>query len=80
MQALSFYLEAIGVVPNIIADKGVEKYVYNNRFGMFSTLAFPKFKDYDEFVIERGSPEDPSRISKFHEQAKALLAEGKSLL
>ena len=58
MTMLMIYFEKEGIFPNIIEQRGVEKQVYENRFGVFTTLQFPRFKSYEDFVTERGSLND----------------------
>ena len=53
MSLLMFYFEKEELFPNVILNEGVERQVYDNRFGVLSSLPFPKFKTYDEYLGER---------------------------
>lgn len=79
MQQLFFYFEKEGVIANIIQNHNVERQVYDNRFGVLASLPFPKYKEYDEFVAERGVLEETDS-GKLQEQVKTLLMEGKNIL
>ncbi|TNV82654.1 hypothetical protein FGO68_gene7836 [Halteria grandinella] len=80
MEHLFFFFEREGIIVNIIDKQGVEKQVYDNRFGVLAELPFPKYKDYDEFVHERGGNLQDQDPLKIQEQAKTALTEGKNML
>jgi hypothetical protein len=51
MFGLFVHFEREGVFKNVIQE--VEKNVYDNRFGIFTGVPFPRYKTYDEFLAEK---------------------------
>jgi hypothetical protein len=79
MSLMMHYFENKKMFVNVIDRENVEKQVYENRFGVFQSVPFPRFKSYEEFQNER--------IQAFEMEDKALLEaiktnfmEGKSIL
>jgi hypothetical protein len=53
MTLMMHYFEQKKLFVNVIDREGVEKQVYENRFGVMQAIPFPRFKSYDEFQNER---------------------------
>lgn len=79
MELLFCYLEKIGVVTNIISRENVERNVYENRFGVFGSLPFPRYKSFDDFQNERANNLIQSD-KEIQDAIKAELTEGKNIL
>lgn len=38
-----------GIIANVFQQEGVEKQVYENRFGLFSVMMFPKYVNFEAY-------------------------------
>ena len=79
MQFLFIYFEKEGIVKNIIQQEGVEKQVYESRFGILSGVPFPRYRTYDEFIVETRKAEAMT-TKELQDIIKSNLTEGKNLL
>ncbi|CDW89048.1 n-alpha-acetyltransferase auxiliary subunit [Stylonychia lemnae] len=79
MTLLAAYAMKQGLVKNIIAQEGVEKQVYEQRFGVFATMQFPRYISYEEYKanLENDCNMDSKELL---EKAKNLFIEGKNIL
>lgn len=57
MTLLMIYYEKQGLYHNVIYNENVEKQVYENRFGVFLSVPFPRYRTFDEFCIDRSNAE-----------------------
>ena len=68
-----------GLIENVIEREGVEKQVYENRFGVFKALQFPKYITYEEYKANLNK--DCGMDSKaLMDKAKQLFIDGKNVL
>lgn len=77
MQQLFTHFEREGLFKNVIEH--VEKNVYENRFGIFATLPFPRFKTYDEYLVEKRALEAMEK-AELLESMKAAFTEARGIL
>lgn len=71
--------QKLGVIPKTLETQGVEKNVYENRFGAFSSLPFPKYVSYEIFK-EQTNNEMEQTIPEMMEGCKKLFNEGKNMI
>lgn len=50
---MMLHFEREGLIINPVAIEKVEKNVYENRFGVFSAVQFPRYRPFEEFQNER---------------------------
>ena len=74
------YFENNGLYQNVIQNENVEKQVYENRFGIFMSVPFPRYRSYDEFSIDRANAESKMTLQQLQDSAKANLMEGKNII
>ena len=77
MTMLMLYFDSLGIVPNTLG--GGERQVYENRFGMFAILPFPRFKTYDEYTSERGQAVAMTK-EQMQDLVKSNMTEGRVIL
>ena len=77
MQQLFTHFEREGLIKNAI--EGVEKNVYDNRFGIFASLPFPRYKTYDEYLVEKRALEAMSQ-GELLESTKQAFTEARGVI
>ena len=77
MQQLLTHFEREDLIKNPIEH--VEKNVYDNRFGIFASLPFPRFKTFEEYQVEKRALEAMGK-AELLESTKAAFAEARGIL
>ncbi len=49
MFLMMIQFERDGLISNPVAKEGVEKQVYENRFGVLAAVQFPRYRTFEEF-------------------------------
>jgi hypothetical protein len=73
------HFEREGLIVNPVSNENVEQQVYENRFGIFSAVQFPRYRPFEEFQVERAQAlnMDPKLLL---ESVKNSIMEGKNHL
>lgn len=68
-----------GIIENVLEKQGIEKQVYDNRFGIFANIPFPKYIPYEGYK-ESSAGESQYTPNELFESSKKLMADGKNIL
>ena len=76
---MSAFCMKLGLIPNIFEREGNEKQVYEQRFGIFASMQFPRYITYEEYRanLDKDMNMDQKELL---DKAKALFIEGKNIL
>lgn len=77
MEQLFVHFEKEGLFKNVIEH--VEKNVYDNRFGIFASLPFPRYKTFDEYQVEKRAIEAMPQ-AELLEATKQAFTEARGIL
>jgi hypothetical protein len=69
-----------GIISNIIGNEGVEKSVYENRFGQFAAIPFPRYLSYQEYQEFYKGMTESRTAQQLLDQAKKDFIDGKNIL
>lgn len=76
---MAAYCMKNNLITNVIEREGVERQVYENRFGIFRALQFPKYITYEEYKANL-QKDCGMENQALMDKAKQLFIDGKNVI